>query len=61
VLIELSLGDADGFIEIVVGQRWVDDFVAVFSQVSRLHAARNRGPAVEEEDFHGMRRKMPVT
>ena len=52
VLVELGLGDADGLGEVVVGQRRVDDLVAVVLQVGRLHAARDRVPAVEEEDLH---------
>ena len=53
VLVELGLGDADGRIEIVVGQGRVQDLVAVVLEVGRLHAARCRLPAVEEEDSHG--------
>ena len=53
MLVELGLGDADGGIEIVVGQGRVQDFVAVVLEVGRLDAARCRLPAVEEEDFHG--------
>ena len=51
--VELGLGDADGGVEIVVGQGRVQDFVAVVLEVGRLDAARCRLPAVEEEDFHG--------
>ena len=53
VPVELGLGDADGSIEIVVGQGRVQDFVAVVLEIGRLDAARCRLPAVEEEDFHG--------
>jgi hypothetical protein len=35
VLVELGLGDADGFVEIIVGQSRVDDLVAVLGQVGR--------------------------
>jgi hypothetical protein len=52
VLVELGLDDADGRLEVVVGQGRVDDLVAVLSQEGRLDAAGNRVPAVEEEDFH---------
>ena len=53
VPVELGLGDANGGVEIVVGQGRVQDFVAVVLEIGRLHAARRRLPAVEEEDFHG--------
>ena len=32
----------------------VVDFVAMLGQERRIHAAGNRLPAVEEEDFHGV-------
>ena len=32
----------------------VQDFVAVLGKERRFDTARNRGPAVEEEDFHGV-------
>jgi hypothetical protein len=32
VLVELGLGDPDGFVEVVVGQLRVDDLVAVSGQ-----------------------------
>ncbi len=51
--VELSLGDADGGIEVVVGQGGVQNFVAVVLQVGRFDAAWSRLPAVEEEDSHG--------
>ena len=51
VLVELGLGDPDGLVEVVVGQLRVDDLVAVL-QEGRLDAARDRLPAVKEEDFH---------
>ena len=41
------------------GQRRVDDLVAVVLQVGRLHAAGDRVPAVEEEDFHGVGATLP--
>ena len=53
VLVELVLGDPDGLLEVVVGQLRVDDLVAVVLEVGRFDAARNRLPAVEEEDGHG--------
>jgi len=53
VLVEFGLGEPDGGIEIVVGQVWIEDFVAVVFQVGRLKTARCRLPAVEEEDLHG--------
>ena len=48
-----GLGDADGLLEIVVGQVRVENFVPVVFEVGRLQAARCRLPAVEEEDEHG--------
>ena len=55
VLVELGLGDLDGLGEVFVGQCRVDDLVAVLRQEGRLDAARDRLPAVEEEDFHDAR------
>lgn len=52
MVIEEGLGDADGGIEIVVGQGRVEDFVAVVPETGRLSATWNAGPAVEEEDLH---------
>jgi hypothetical protein len=50
--VELGLGDSDGLGEVVVGQLRVENFVAVVFQLRRLHAARNRVPAVKEENLH---------
>jgi hypothetical protein len=50
--VEFGLGSANGGIEVVIGQGWVQDFVAVVLQVGRLQAALGRLPAVEEEDGH---------
>ena len=36
VLVELLLGDLDGLGEILVGQFWVDDVMAVLGQESRF-------------------------
>jgi hypothetical protein len=52
VLVERGLGDADDLGEVLDRQLWVDDLVAVLGQEGRFNAARNRLPAVEEEDFH---------
>jgi len=52
VFVELGLGDPGGFIEILVGQRRIDEFVAVLGQEGRFDATRNRLPAVKKEDFH---------
>jgi hypothetical protein len=52
VPVELGLGDADGFGEVLVGQGRVDDLVTVPGQERRLDAARDRPPAVQEEDSH---------
>ena len=56
MLIELGLGDTDGPGEIFVRQFWVEDFVAVRGEVRRLYAARDRLPAVEEENTHRLSR-----
>ena len=53
MFVELGLGDADGLLHVLIGQRRVDDLVAVVFQVGRLHAAWDRVPAVQEKDFHG--------
>jgi hypothetical protein len=53
VLIERGLGDPDGFGEVFVRQRRIDDLVAVVLQVGRLHAAWDGVPAVQKEDLHG--------
>src|SRR5262245_25227908 len=52
VPVELSLGDLDGLVEILVRQFWVDDFVAVMGKERRFDAAWDRLPTVEEEDSH---------
>src|SRR5262245_27104929 len=54
VPIILSLGDPDRLGEVFVRQFRVDDLVAVLGQVARLDPARDRLPAVEEEDYHGV-------
>jgi hypothetical protein len=51
--VELGLGGADGLVEVIVIEGRVKDLVTVLDQVGRLHAAGDRVPAVEEEDFHG--------
>jgi hypothetical protein len=53
VLLELLLGDLDGFVEIIVGQLRVDDRMAMLRQEGRFHAAWDRLPTVKEEDGHG--------
>src|SRR5262249_46650327 len=40
--------------EVFVGEGRVENFVAMLVQVGRLDATRDRLPAVEEEDFHGV-------
>ena len=52
LLIEFGLGDADGFVEVVVRKSRVDDLVAVLFEVGRFCAARCRGPSVAEENLH---------
>lgn len=49
VPIKLRLGDPHGLLEVLVGQLWIDDHVAVVLKVGRLHTARNRLPAVEQK------------
>jgi hypothetical protein len=56
VLVEFALGDPDGLLEVLVRQLGIQDGVATLGQVGRFDAARNRLPAVEEEDFHEARR-----
>ena len=38
--------------EIVVGQSWIQNRVAVVLEIGRLYAAWSRLPAVEEEEGH---------
>ncbi len=52
LLIIFGLGDANGGIEVVVGECEIEDGVAVGFEVSRLEAAWSRLPTVEEENFH---------
>ena len=52
-LIQLGLRDADGGVEVVVGEMGIEDGVAVVPEIGRLQAARSRLEAVEEEDGHG--------
>ena len=40
------------YLEIVVGQGWIQDLMPVGFEISRLYAARSRLPAVKEEDEH---------
>jgi len=54
VFIEFGLGGTDGGIEVVIVQRWIDDFVASVPQASRFDTADYAVPAVEEEDFHAV-------
>jgi len=51
MLIVLSLSDPHSGIK-VVGQGWIQNFVAMALEVGRLQTARSRLPAVEEEDLH---------
>jgi hypothetical protein len=51
VLVELGPGDADGSVEIIIGQGRGEAFVAVVFQVRRPQATRRRLPAAEEEDY----------
>ena len=39
-------------VEVFIGQRRIDDLVAVLDQEGRLDAAWDGLPAVKEEDFH---------
>ena len=56
MLVVLGLGDANGLIEVIVGQCWIDDLVAVLFEVGRLFATRHRGPAVKKQDAHVLAR-----
>jgi hypothetical protein len=49
VLVELSLGDADGFGEVFAWQLGIDDRVAVVFQASGFDALR-KGSEAEEDD-----------
>jgi len=59
VPVVLGLGDAQGTLEVFVGQLRVDDLMTVLDKEGRLHAARDGLPAVKEEDFHGAIVAMP--
>lgn len=48
MLVELGLGDADGFLKVVIGQLWIEDSVAVGFQEGRFDAAWDGEKAVEE-------------
>jgi len=52
MFVELGQGDPVCLLHVFVGQRRVDDFVAVVLQERRLDAARDRVPAVEEKNGH---------
>ncbi len=52
VLIEFGLADANGYVEVVIWERRVNDGVAVVFEVGRFCAARCRSPAVEIENLH---------
>src|SRR5271155_288418 len=45
VLVELLLGDPDGFVEVMVRQFWIENRVAVLRQEGRFDAAWDRLPA----------------
>ena len=51
--VKLILGDPDGLFEIMVRQLRVEHRMPVLGQKGRLHTARSRLLAVEEEDGHG--------
>ena len=53
MLVKLGLGCGESSGEIFVGKFRVDDRVAVVLEIGRLDAARDRLPAVEEEDELG--------
>jgi hypothetical protein len=54
VAVVLGLGHAHRLLEVLVRQLRVDDLVALLRQERRLDAARDRLPAVQEEDLHGV-------
>ena len=53
MLIEFSLGDSDGFLEVFVRQSRVQDGVTGFLQEGWFATADDAVPAVKEEDGHG--------
>ena len=58
VLIELNLNNPDGFLKVLIRELRVDNGVASVLQVGRFDAARNRLPAVEEEDGDHLRKSL---
>jgi len=58
--VEFILGDANGGIEIVVGQGGIENLVAVVFEIGRFYTAWSRVQAVEEEEVHGLRYGLEV-
>ena len=56
MLVELGLGDADGGIEVVVGQDWVQDGVAV-PPLSQVRDHRGNGDALPALCYNAKRRQ----
>src|SRR6056297_2897563 len=52
VLIVGALSSADGKIEIIIVQCWIDDLVASVLEERRFNAADDTVPAMEEKDLH---------
>ena len=52
MLIEFALSETRGFLEVIVRQSEVDDFVAMVFEAGWLAATRGDGPTLEEEDSH---------
>ena len=50
VLVQLGLSNANGFVEVVVGQDGIQNGVALLLEKGRLEATRCRLPAVKKED-----------
>ena len=53
VFVVLGLGDANGFVDVLVRKRWVEDFMSVLREVGWFTATGDGGPAVKKEDAHG--------
>jgi hypothetical protein len=53
MFVKFGLSDVNSGFEIVIGKCGIQDFVTMIFEKRRFQAARSRGPAVEEEEFHG--------
>jgi hypothetical protein len=55
ILIKLTLNNSHCFDKVLVGEFPIIDGMAVLGQEGRFHAAGNGLPAVEVENFHGLK------